>query len=99
MELIGNNMSTLDIGFFCLIIMIIMAMIWNFYCNEKTYKDRMKIIQSMQSAPSHTEFLRLVELYQMVPYDAHLLHLMLLRDPMTLYSPDIQQMVNTNKNT
>lgn len=62
--------------------------IWNFVCNERTYRDRTRLAAMIFSGPDWQEKKRL---FEKVSYHDHLRHRFFLLDPFRLYSPRIFQ--------
>lgn len=60
--------------------------IWFLICNERTYRDRSKLLRWIfDPRVSTAEQLERLNWFQNVSYDEHLLSRIILRDPMLLY--------------
>lgn len=73
-----------------------LAMIWAFVCNERTLKQRLDIINSLDIISNDQRTL-FWQHYDSVEYNAHFWRLMTFRDPYKLYPAFIRVAVNTHK--
>lgn len=79
-----------------LLAFFVLVMIWLAWCiyqNEQTYKDRMRILNSVRANSGDSDFWRVYADYEKVDYDEHARARELLRDPWALYSPLIRKKV------
>jgi len=69
-----------------LLLLVIPA--WGFVCNEKTHKQRVRLITARPAGPAFWDY---SEEWRRVDYNAHMWRLMTFRDPRKLYGPLTQR--------
>lgn len=71
-----------------------LSTIWGLYQNERTARDRKRILDSVYpepSGPATPDFWDVHRAYDRVSYDAHCRARELLRDPFELYEPCVRK--------
>ena len=83
---------------------ILVASFWGMYCNNKTYKQRIAMLDAIRD---HTDnknytvahFNELISANRKVSYAQHLFALMQFRDPFKLYDPKLLKVIDEPSKT
>lgn len=65
---------------------MLVASVWNLYCNDQTYRDRRWLMEVVFGAP---DWWQRREYLNAVTYEQHLIHRFFLLDPWRLYPPQM----------
>lgn len=72
--------------FYGALIVGIVAAVWQLICNDRTYRDRLRLAQIIFAAPDWRDRR---EAFLRVSYGEHLRHRLFLLDPWSLYPPSV----------
>ncbi len=72
---------------------VVVAMWWNYECSEKTYREKLFILECISDTNGEAEStLKLIEDYDSVSYTQHARALFFFKDPMKLYPESIREL-------
>lgn len=79
------------------LILLLGGCLWGLVCNEKTHKQRSALIQAISTdakariQDGRFDHLDNYQVFDIVPYDAHMWALFFFKDPKTLYPQSVQE--------
>lgn len=82
--------ATMIIATMIIATMIFTLIVFYIICNQRTYSDRMAILNRANMFAGTPEFWVIHEAYDSVTYDQHLKYYLTFRDPTNLYPSKIQ---------
>lgn len=69
--------------------------VWGVICSERTYRQRIKLIDAMYMSESRAELLAARKAYKSVEYDDHMWRLFFFRDASALYPEPARSILKT----